>query len=90
MANDYINIIMIIVIFVLFYITVMMPQRKRNKELQNMQGSLKVGDEIATFGGLIGRIINISNDIITIEIGPEKTKINIYRWAVKERVVKNK
>ncbi|MGE5473992.1 MAG: preprotein translocase subunit YajC [Ignavibacteriales bacterium] len=90
MGNDYVSILMIIVIFVLFYVTVMMPQRKRDKQIQSMQGSVKVGDEIVTFAGMLGRIINISNDVITVETGPEKTKINLYKWAIKETIVKNK
>lgn len=58
------------------------PQEKRRKKIEAMQESLKVGDEIITNGGIIGKIININNDVLTIEASAEKTKLNIKRWAV--------
>ena len=90
MKNDVVTILLMVVIFVLFYASVIMPQRKKDKLILELQGALKVGDEIVTFAGMIGRIINISNNVITVETGPEKAKINIYKWAVKETIVKNK
>ena len=90
MKNDVVTILMMIAIFVLFYATVVMPQRKKEKQILALQSALKVGDEIVTFAGMIGRIINMSNDVITIETGPEKTKINIYQWAIKDTLTKNK
>ena len=90
MKNDVVTILLMVVIFVLFYASVIMPQRKKDKLILDLQGALKVGDEIVTFAGMIGRIINISNNVITVETGPEKAKINIYKWAVKETIVKNK
>jgi len=90
MKNDVVTILMMIAIFVIFYATVVMPQRKKEKQILALQGALKIGDEIVTFAGMIGRIINISNDVITVETGPEKTKINIYKWAIKETLIKNK
>ncbi|MGE5328134.1 MAG: preprotein translocase subunit YajC [Deltaproteobacteria bacterium] len=90
MKNDIITILMMIAIFALFYATVVMPQRKRERKILDMQSMIKVGDEIVTFAGILGRIINISNDTITLETGPEKTKISIYKWAVKETINKNK
>lgn len=89
MSNDIITILLMVAIFVLFYATTVMPQRKREKLIQEMQGGLKVGDEIVIFAGVIGKIIHINNDVITLETGPEKAKVNIYKWAVKE-VIQNK
>lgn len=90
MRNDIITILMMVGIFVLFYATVVTPQRKREKQIQQIQNAIKVGDEIVTFAGIVARVINISNDILTVETGPEKTKMNIYKWAVKEPIQSKK
>ena len=83
LSNDTITTIVMLVFFVaFFYITIVMPQRKKEKNLQQMADSLKVGDEIVTIGGIIGKIININNDVVTIEASAEKTKINIKKRAI--------
>ncbi len=88
--NDIVTIIMMLLIFVFFYATVIMPHKKREKQTQEMQSGLKVGDKIVTFAGMIGKIVNINDDNLTIEAKPEKIKISILRWAVKEVVDNNK
>ena len=72
-----------IVIFAVFYFLLIRPQRKRDKETKAMLEALKVGDQIVTIGGIYGKIINIKDDILTIEVGADKTKLKIARWAVK-------
>lgn len=72
-----------VVIFGIFYLIVIRPQRKKDKELKAMLDALKVGDEILTIGGIYGKIINIKDDTLTIEVGADKTKLKIARWAVK-------
>lgn len=70
--------------FLIMYLLVFLPQRKREKKIKEMLDSVEVGNEIITAGGIMGRIINIKDDEITIETGAEKTKIKIQRWAIKE------
>lgn len=81
--NDTITtIVMLVFIVAFFYLTIVMPQRKKEKQVQQMTDSLKVGDEIVTIGGILGKIININNDVVTIEASAEKTKINIKKRAI--------
>ena len=82
--NDIGTIVIMVFIFVFFYATVVMPQKKREKALIELQGALKVGDEVVMFAGIVGKIIHINNDMLTIEASAEKTKLNIMKWAVKE------
>jgi preprotein translocase subunit YajC len=85
LKNDTITTIVMLIFFVaFFYMTIVMPQRKKEKQVQQMTESLKVGDEIVTIGGILGKIININDDVVTIEASAEKTKINIKRRAVSE------
>lgn len=59
-----------------------LPQRKRNKQVKEMLEQMKKGDWVRTIGGISGRIYHIKGDIITIETGPDKVKINLTRGAI--------
>ena len=72
-----------ILIFVVFYFMLIRPQRKKDKEAQNMLKNLKVGDRICTIGGFYATIVRIKDDVLTIECGDAKTQRKIARWAVK-------
>lgn len=68
----------------LMYLMVIRPQKKKEKQLQEMLKKLTVGTNIVTVGGIMGKIVNIKDDEITIESGVEKTKVKIQRWAIKD------
>jgi preprotein translocase subunit YajC len=59
----------LLLIMVVFYFFLIRPQMKRQKELKSFRESLKKGDHIVTTGGIYGKINNISNNIITIDVG---------------------
>uniref|UniRef100_UPI0011DE2187 preprotein translocase subunit YajC n=1 Tax=Aquicella siphonis TaxID=254247 RepID=UPI0011DE2187 len=60
--------IMFAVFFVFIYFVIWRPQNKRAKEQQNLLNSLAKGDEVLTAGGLLGRIVKISGQYITLSI----------------------
>lgn len=60
-----------IILLVLFYMILIRPQSKRAKEHRVMQQSLSKGDEVVTDGGIMGKIINISDNAVTIEIAKD-------------------
>ena len=62
------QIIPIILIFVVFWFFLIRPQQKRQKEHQKMCEALTKGDEIVTIGGLAGRIAEVSEQYVVIEI----------------------
>lgn len=55
-------------IFVLFYFLLIRPQMKRAKEHKTLLNALAKGDEVVTGGGVLGRITEVGNDFISIEI----------------------
>lgn len=71
-----------LVIFAVFYFILILPQKKRDKKTKAMLEALKVGDNVVTIGGIIGKIVSIKDDTVTIEVGADKTKIKIARRAV--------
>lgn len=74
----------LLLMFAVFYIFIILPQRKREKQFRDMLNSLIVGDEIVTTGGIVGKIVSIKDDILTIEVGADRVKLKVYKWAVKE------
>nr|WP_297274799.1 preprotein translocase subunit YajC [uncultured Agathobaculum sp.] len=73
----------LVVLIVLFYFLLIRPQRKRDKAERDMRNSIEVGDEISTIGGFIGRVVNIKDDVLIIETSNDRTKLKIYRWAIR-------
>ena len=61
--------LMMIMIFVVFYFFMIRPQMRKQKELKNFREALKKGDRIITTGGIYGKINNISDNIVTIDVG---------------------
>lgn len=61
--------IMLALIVVVFYFFMIRPQVKRQKELRNFRDSLKKGDKIITTGGIYGKIVSISDNVMSIDIG---------------------
>lgn len=78
-------VMMIVIMAALFgvmYLTMVRPQKKKQKEEQNMRDSIQVGDEITTIGGIMGRVVTVKEDSIVIETGADRNKMKITRWAV--------
>ena len=74
------------IMFVLLYFIAIRPQKKRDRELKEMQDSLQVGDEIVTGGGIVGIVVSVGEDTVVIETGGAKFKLRIKNWAITENV----
>ena len=77
------SIIMIVGMFVLLYFFMIRPQKKQEKEVNNMRNNLVVGDEITTIGGIIGKIVSIKDETLVLETSRDGTKIRILKSAVR-------
>ena len=58
----------LVVIFILFYFLLIRPQQKRAKQHKEMVTALKKGEEIVTNGGLLGKVMDLDDNFITLEI----------------------
>ncbi len=68
----------------LFYVFILMPQRRRQKKQAEMQAEIGMGDEIRTIGGLMGTIVEEDDTTFVLRI--EEGRIRILRRAVAEKV----
>lgn len=71
----------LILIFAVFYFLLIRPQMKRAKEHKNLVTNLAKGDEVVTNGGLLGRIADLNDSFITLELA-ENVQIKLQRQAV--------
>jgi preprotein translocase subunit YajC len=72
-----------IVMIVVFYFLLIRPQSKRAKEHRAMVASLEVGAEVATSGGIIGKVIEVSEQFLTVEIAPG-VNVKVQRHTVSQ------
>lgn len=82
------TIILMVVLFVALYFFMIRPQKKQEKETNEMRNNLQVGDEITTIGGIIGKVVSIKEETVTIETSHDRTKIRILKTAVRNVDVK--
>ena len=65
-----------------FYFFLIRPENKKKKRLAEMRSSLAVGDSITTIGGMVGKVVNIKDDLITFESGEDRVRIQVVKWAI--------
>lgn len=66
--NPFMSLLPLILIILVFYFFMIRPQLKKQKELRNFRQSLKPGDKIITAGGIYGKINDIKENIVIIEV----------------------
>jgi preprotein translocase subunit YajC len=71
----------LIVIFAVFYFMLIRPQMKRSKEHKQLVAQLGKGDEVITNGGLLGKITDVSDSFVTLELA-DNLQIKLQRSAV--------
>jgi preprotein translocase subunit YajC len=71
----------LILIFVVFYFMLIRPQMKRAKEHRQMVSALSKGDEVVTTGGILGKITDLSDSFVTVELA-DNVSIKVQRHAI--------
>lgn len=71
-----------VVLIVVFYLLMFLPEQRKQKKFKAMVNSLKIGDEVLTRGGIYGKIVNIKDEYMVIESGAEKTRIKMTKNAI--------
>lgn len=79
--NPMFSFILLGVMFVVFYLFLIRPQQKRQKEMQVMLNALTKGDRVITSGGMLGTIVSITDQIVTLDVG-NKTTVKVLRSHV--------
>jgi preprotein translocase subunit YajC len=86
-GGDIMTFLPMIAIVVVFYFLLIRPQQKRAKETKTMLEALQKGDEVATAGGVLGRIAKLNEQYAVIEIAPN-VEVNVQRQAISQLLPK--
>ena len=76
------TILLMAALFGVMYFVMIRPQKKKQKEEQEMRDAIQIGDEITTIGGIFGRVVTVKEDSLVIETGADRTKMKIARWSI--------
>ncbi len=77
-----INLMPLLVLIIAMYFLMIRPQKKKDKQIQEMRNGLQVGDEIVTIGGICGKVVKTKDETIVIQVGADKVKFEMMRWSV--------
>ena len=76
-SNPLVTFLPLILVFVVFYFFMIRPQMKKQKELTNYRNSLAKGDKIITTGGIYGRVVEVKDNVVIIDVGGDvKLKVD--------------
>ena len=75
--NEIITLLPLITVFVIFYVILYIPQRRRQKKHKEYVENLKIGDNVITDSGIYGRVVNIKEEKVTLVV--KKGEIEILK-----------
>ena len=75
--NEIITFLPLITVFIIFYVILYIPQRRRQKKHKEYVENLKIGDNVITDSGIFGRVVNIKEDKVTLVV--KKGEIEILK-----------
>ena len=74
-----------LLIFVIFYFLLIRPQQKRQREQETLLKSIEKGDDVVTAGGLHGKVIGVTDDVLTLDVGAfpgERVRVKVSRSKI--------
>jgi preprotein translocase subunit YajC len=82
-SNPLMQFLPLVLIFIVFYFLLIRPQTKRAKEHTAMVAALEVGAEVATTGGILGKVVALGDQYITLEIA-DGVNVKVQRNTVSQ------
>lgn len=76
------TVIMLVVMVAVFYFMLIRPENKRKKEAEDLRSSLKVGDQVTTIGGIVGKVVSVKDDKFVLETGADQVRIEFQKWGL--------
>ena len=75
---------MLIILMIAMFAIMIIPQRRRDKKVKAMLSALKPGDRVRTIGGIYGTISSIKDDVVVLQVGPDKVKLVFALGAISQ------
>ena len=80
--NPIMGFLPILLIFGIFYFLLFLPMQRQRKQTQKMLSSLENGQTVTTSGGIVGTIVALDNDSVTLRVKPDNIKLQVQRSAI--------
>ncbi len=84
-GNPIVSMGLIVLMFVVFYIFIILPQNKKQKKLRDMIETLAKNDKVMTTGGVIGTVVNKKDNVITIKTGND-TRLDVNKAYIADKI----
>jgi len=81
-GSGWTTIIMLVAMVAIFYFLMIRPESKKKKKLAEMRNSISHGDIITTIGGIMGKVVSVSDERIIIETSEDRVRIEFAKWAI--------
>ena len=76
------SVFMIVAMFALMYFLMIRPEKKRKQQAENMRNALKKGDSITTIGGIMGKVVSVTDESFVIETSEDRVRLEFAKWAL--------
>ncbi len=87
-GNPILGLLPFILLILVFYFFLILPQSKRQKKHLEMLKSLKKGDRVVTAGGIIGTVVGVDDEKVVLKVGDEGTKIEVSKPYIAQKLEK--
>jgi preprotein translocase subunit YajC len=84
--NSLVGFLPILLIFAIFYFLLFLPMQRQKKQTQKMLKELQNGNVVLTSGGIVGTIVAIEDDMLTLRVKPDNIKLQVARSAISSLV----
>ena len=88
--NNLVGFLPILLIFAIFYFLLFLPMQRQKKQTQKMLRELQNGQLVLTSGGIVGTIVAIEEDMLTLRVKPDNIKLQVARSAISSLVAEAK
>jgi preprotein translocase subunit YajC len=78
--DDLLTLLPLVTVFLIFYVILYIPQRRRQKKHKSYIESLKIGDDVVTDSGIYGRVVSIKDETVTLVL--KKGEIEILKSKI--------
>jgi preprotein translocase subunit YajC len=86
-SSGFAPLLMMVVFIAIFYFLLIRPQQKKAKDHQAMIARLSVGDEVVTGGGILGRVVDLGDSFVTLEIADD-VRVKVQKFQITQLVPK--
>ena len=76
----------LVIMVAFFYFFIIKPQKKRQQQMEDMKSSLKVGDKVVLYSGLVAVIVEVEEDELILEVEPDNVRLRFKNWCIRNVV----